>query len=352
MDYNLCTFVTTIAILVLQLNDIRNKNWDSSTSWDTFKDDYSDTRISAPKTIQVNGIRIYEHAYLPHPSYISVSPEGEFQIPLDMDFELMKLRIAANTQRNILTLAGRMPPETPVSKMIAEQTRKYIAEDEARQDPPQISSTSMGSYSSPTDGNPQGTGKLDSLKDFLSWINVSYHNRVGVVLEVGRGDVAIHLLNAWKSTHLYLVDPYIHMFDRVEDKNNAENGQQQKNFENLRSALRPYEGRFTFIRDFSFECMTNNFLLIYISLVAKTYRAAVNQPAPGVVWLNTIHSAKAVTLELSVWWEILAVGGVLVGHGYDNSIMEAVLKFAKNKNLVFSSFQANELGEIWFIVKN
>ena len=210
---------------------------------------------------------IYASGDIPHPSYVKVAPEGELQPALDIMTELVKLRVAANTQRKTLTDANRMPPETAVSRMIAEQTRRYMAED-ARSSvselkPSKTVSIPPAEKESARPAIP-GLSRMPNLcpseTEFPEFVNRRYPNKVGVILGVGKGAFATRLLEAWKSTFMYLVDPYIHIWKGYEEKGNVDDKTHQLIFENLRSELLRFEGKFTFIRDFSSECTLLSFL--------------------------------------------------------------------------------------------
>lgn len=205
---------------------------------------------------------VYESGDIPHPSYVYVSPEGEPQPALDIMAELLKLRVAANTQRRTLTEANRMPPETSVSRMIAEQTRRYMAEDASRANSSMKSSDAVRSQSPLVPGLVKipepAAGTTPSENELPMYLDTFFSNRVGVILGVGKGEFVSRLLKAWKSTFLYLVDPYIHIWRGYDEPSNVDDKTHQMIFETLRSQLVSFEGKHMFIRDFSSECMATS----------------------------------------------------------------------------------------------
>lgn len=267
-DYSFCTFVTTLAILFLQLKQFgRRPDSVQLGLSDNTSRSISESTSSHSSVVERDGVLMYADFDIPHPSYVFVALEEQSQDPLDMDDELKKLRIAANTQRAVLTAAGRMPPETQVSRMIAEQTKRFLAEDaRASQKPENRISEPEAEKETPvcTIGAP-GLGPMPSnpvqelsrMNELLLIINSRLSGRIGIILGVGRGAFAKQLLATWRSTHVYLVDPYIHNFNDYDDLGNVDDMTNQLIFEQLRRELVPFEGKFTFVRDFSFECMSS-----------------------------------------------------------------------------------------------
>jgi hypothetical protein len=206
---------------------------------------------------------VYESGDIPHPSYVYVAPEGEPQPMPDVMAELAKLRIAANTQRKTLTEANRMPPETAVSRMIAEQTRRFMAEDavKARQvrvtGEKKVSASPLvpGLCTIPAKVTEAKAQEIPSEQDLPAFLDSKYSNRVGIILGVGKGEFVTQLLRTWKATYLYLVDPYIHIWRGYDEVSNVDDKTHQMIFETLRSQLVEFEGKYMFIRDFSSECM-------------------------------------------------------------------------------------------------
>lgn len=265
-DYSFYTFVTSLAILFLQLKQF-GRRLDSVLLGhsDTTSRSIAGNTSGHLSVVERDGVLMYADYDIPHPSYVFVAQEEHPQHPLDMDEELKKLRIAANTQRAVLTAAGRMPPETQVSRMIAEQTRRYLEEDaRALQTPGDQKSGPDAEKETPvcTIGAP-GLGPMPSnpmqelsrMNELLMIIDSRLSARIGIILGVGRGAFAKEVLATWRSTHVYLVDPYIHMFNDYDNPGNVDDTTHQLIFEQLRRELVPFGGKFTFVRDFAFECM-------------------------------------------------------------------------------------------------
>jgi hypothetical protein len=82
-------------------------------------------------------------------------------------------------------------------------------------------------------------------------------------------------------------------------------------------------------------------------IVAKTYKGAKGQPAPGFIWVDANHSYKSVMKDLSSWYPILGSGGMLAGTSYSGDTKRAVDEFALLNRITVSSS-----GLIWFIMKN
>jgi hypothetical protein len=318
-DYSLYTFVTSLGILALQIQQKVNttiRDIPQSGNGPLYAAEHSRSTPRNRTVVSGEYGLLYADLRIPHPSYVVVSDDGEEQPPLDMPMELEKLRIAANTQRAVLTAAGRMPPETPVSKMIAQRTRAYMAEDaEAR-------ATSVSRRT------PQTTSVLALWKQVSS----SYPNQVGVILGVGSGELVISLLREWKSTFIYLVDPYIHIWRGYSRPANIDDKNHQLIYENLRQKLSiEFERQFMFIRDFSTE-------------FALTYKKATGQPRPAFVLIDANPSYLSVKADLEAWYPLLAPGGLMAGTLYRNDgdsiqVKRAVDEFARGRQLTVHLFE-------------
>lgn len=131
---------------------------------------------------------------------------------------------------------------------------------------------------------------------------------VGVVLGVGRGDMALRLLRDWQtSPGLYLCDPYIHIWKGYDDPENLSDKEHQFVYETLRNTLadQGFDGRHMLVRDFSYS-------------FAATYKAdmGTQQPPPSLVFLDGNHAYEAVAKDLEEWWTLLPTGGVMAGSTY------------------------------------
>jgi hypothetical protein len=360
-DYSLCTFVTSIAILLLQLKQLSRAPMSSElAALDGVSPSIHDEAGAVVHSRTVRKVTageygpIYADLDIPHPSYVHVAGPGEAQVPLDILAELDKLRVAANTQRTVLTRANRMPPETQVSRMIAERTRAYMAEDAravtqvgAEPSPPEVRPSCKPT--SPGLGAMTNTRKPDvnfrSLYDLWAHVASTYDNRVGVILGVGKGDHVKNLLSHWKATYLYLVDPYIHLWKGYDSPENHDDKTHQLIFENLRVQLHTlFEGKFMFIRDFAHE-------------FAVTYKKAAGQPAPGFVFLDANPSYTSVMKDLEAWYPLVQPGGLVAGslfrdEGSSIGVKRAVSEFSERNGIVVWTFQDIGSGDtIWGMVK-
>ena len=253
LDYGFCTFVTACVILAVQLHHIHHAELTLSSLTPlvvpgrSIADSVHVKSKDRHKVVERNGVLVYEDGEIPHPSYVKVALENEEQPELDIMEELSKLRIAANTQKEVLIAANRMPPETPVSRMIAERTRSYMKEDEeaAKVLPASLGVPGLG-----------GIVSQPSVSSIGQYLFSHYANGLGVVLGVGRGNFVKNLFAEWSNmAGLYLVDPYIHLYKGYESPFNVDDRTHQLIFEKLRQELHEMGvSKFAFIRDFSFEC--------------------------------------------------------------------------------------------------
>ena len=276
-DYGLYTFITSVLILLMQLHVVERANTLVKRSVvSEGGSQLSYLGLSRGRNVvERSGFMVYEDGEIPHPSYVKVAGPDEIPVEIDVLAELAKLRVAANTQREVLVAANRMPPETVISKMIAERTRAYMEEDAKAAtvelpggepispksvDQPTKKPTSSvgvpGMGSMPTKSSPESP--VSSLELLPGILMQTYPQSIGVILGVGAGQFVLTLLKGWSNTAgLYLVDPYIHIFRGYDDPANVDDKSHQLIFEHLRNQLVPYQSKFAFIRDFSYECTSN-----------------------------------------------------------------------------------------------
>jgi len=154
-------------------------------------------------------------------------------------------------------------------------------------------------------GGAGGPPLLRRRDDIGRFLEARQPRGLGVVLGVGRGDFALRLLSDWASSAgLYLIDPYIHIWQGYDDPSNLSDRDHQMVFEELRNRLAMFEGRYVLVRDFSHS-------------FAETFRSGGTAPGlPTFVYVDANHAEKAVARDLELWWPLLAPGGVLAGSTY------------------------------------
>ena len=84
--------------------------------------------------------------------------------------------------------------------------------------------------------------------EIVNLLNYQQPRGLGLLLGVGKGFFALHLLQYWKeSGGLYLIDPYIHVWKGYQDPENLSDKEHQLTFENLRNIVREdFEFKWTF----------------------------------------------------------------------------------------------------------
>merc|ERR1719401_786053 len=86
--------------------------------------------------------------------------------------------------------------------------------------------------------------------DFGRFLETRQPRGLGVVLGVGRGEFALRLLRDWASAQgVYLVDPYIHIWQGYDDAANLQDREHQLVFEDVRNRLASFEGRYVLARE-------------------------------------------------------------------------------------------------------
>merc|ERR1712050_762021 len=200
---------------------------------------------------------------------------------------------------------------------------------------------------------PLGAGSLQTADapmirrrdDLGRFLQTRQPQGLGVVLGVGKGNFALRLLQDWVSAQgVYLVDPFIHIWQGYDDPSNLSDREHQMIFEELRNRLAQYEGRYVLVRDFSHS-------------FAEVYQTGTSTPGPpSFVYIDANHAEKAIGRDLELWWPLLASGGVLAGSTYmdDSSgrikVQTAVDRFANRHRLkVFLTH--DDMPPSWFIFK-
>jgi len=194
-------------------------------------------------------------------------------------------------------------------------------------------------------GGPAETPLLRRRDDFGRFLEARQPRGLGVVLGVGRGDFALRLLSDWTSAQgIYLVDPYIHIWQGYDDPSNLSDRDHQLVFEELRNRLAPYENRYIMVRDFSHS-------------FAEVYRSGGTAPGlPTFIYVDANHAEKAVERDLNIWWPLLAPGGVLAGSTYTSDaagrvgVQAAVDRFAARQQLGLY-LTHDDAPPSWFVVK-
>lgn len=152
---------------------------------------------------------------------------------------------------------------------------------------------------------------------------------LGVVLGVGYGGFSTQLLSVWTGG-VYLVDPYIHIYQGYDDPANEDDKTHQFIYEHVRAELhRKFENKHVMVRDFSMS-------------FAGTW-AQKGLARPTFIYVDNNHSETGVQKDLSAWWDLLAPGGLMAGNMYlnDPNISIGV------KNAVDSWFQRYQAGVIY-----
>ena len=160
---------------------------------------------------------------------------------------------------------------------------------------------------------------------------------IGVILGVGHGQFAKHLLNEWQGG-LYLVDPYIHIWKGYDDPANYDDKSHQAIYENLHFQLLQYEGRHAFIRDFACS-------------FAETW-VSNSLGGPVFVYVDNNPAADSVMKDIESWWPILAPGGVMAGNRYDlSTVKQSVTSFFASRSITVFTTGDSDHHPNWIVFK-
>lgn len=150
-----------------------------------------------------------------------------------------------------------------------------------------------------------------------------------VEVGVDHGVFAAEFLSRFHGNWLVLVDPYEPYpempYDRTCDRLAAV------------SALSKHLGRFRFVGARSPECVP--WVCTFIT--------------PQFVYLDGAHDLGSVAADIVGWWMVLAPGGILAGHDYDDDhpdVKAAVQKFAAENDVVVR-LTHEELRPSWYVYK-
>lgn len=152
-----------------------------------------------------------------------------------------------------------------------------------------------------------------------------------VEVGVDQGIFARDFLARWQGHWLMLVDPYEPYpempYDRAIDSVVAA------------SALAAFHGRFRFIKDRSPDAIPHVLRCI---------------KAPQFVYIDGAHTEQACLTDMVAWWAVLAEGGMLAGHDYDEphpGVRAAVERFARELGLVVRLTHETDFPPSWYCYK-
>jgi len=278
--------------------------------------------------------------------------------------ELDSIQAKAKEQQDTLAAAGRMPPPSPILQQLKEMDAADTAVGPGG-GPALQSSPLRGSaapFQAPGGSALSGAAPMPPMPvagaaaasqapllrrrdDLGRFLETRQPRGLGVVLGVGRGDFALRLLADWTSAQgIYLVDPYIHIWQGYDDPSNLSDRDHQLVFEELRNRLAMYEGRYVLVRDFSHS-------------FAEVFRSGGTAPGlPTFIYIDANHAEKALERDLSLWWPLLAPGGVLAGSTYTNDAtgrvaVQAVVDRFVARNRLSLYLTHDDVPPSWFIFK-
>lgn len=151
-------------------------------------------------------------------------------------------------------------------------------------------------------------------------------------VEVGTdiGMFARSFLDRWRGHWLICVDPYTDYAERPYDRTIDAMIAVQ--------ALMPHYGRFRFVRDRSPDA---------IGAVMQMIKA------PEFCYIDGSHLHDDVLNDIEAWWEVLAPGGLIAGHDFDEThpgVMEAVTDFAMERDLVVRLTHEEQMPS-WYVYR-
>mmetsp|Transcript_27926 Transcript_27926/g.64886 ORF Transcript_27926/g.64886 Transcript_27926/m.64886 type:complete len:409 (+) Transcript_27926:105-1331(+) len=311
----------------------------------------------------------------------------------DLLRELDSIQGKAREQQETLAAAGRMPPSSPILQQLkateaaqsqtdagrasATRTRPTPSSGQAgmqggmrpqreaavppsvprapTQRPPGVldrpglglNPSAAGAAGQATSDSLAGAGEMPMLRrrtSFGQFLESAQPGGLGVILGVGRGEFALRLLSDWRTSQgIFLIDPFIHIWRGYDDPDNLSDREHQLVFEDLRSRLQPFEGRFVLTRDFSYS-------------FAEVYRREMASAGPPTfIYIDANHAEQAVTKDLELWWPLLQPGGVMAGSTYaDDSglvrVKTAVDRFA-TRHGVKVYLTHDDVPPSWFFFK-
>mmetsp|Transcript_46406 Transcript_46406/g.122542 ORF Transcript_46406/g.122542 Transcript_46406/m.122542 type:complete len:358 (-) Transcript_46406:688-1761(-) len=290
----------------------------------------------------------------PPPPAPEARSSGSYQAKgssIDLLKELNQLQQDAKVQAEYLKQSGKMPPPAPFDlHPPSGAPSEPQMQGRAAQPPPQQQQQvyqwgGASGYVPPAQQQvqvPQGPQPLANVRrrfDFVHYLQTTHPYGVGVVLGVGRGEFALHMVRSWTtSPGLYLCDPYIHIWQGYDSVDNLSDKEHQYRFEDMRNLLAPYEGRYMLVRDFSYS-------------FAKTYKAETQQPQPAMVYIDANTAYGAVQRDITDWWPLVSRSGLLAGNEYTApGVAQAVNEFAQQNRLQVG-VTPDDNPPSWYIVK-
>ncbi|CAD7956026.1 unnamed protein product [Amoebophrya sp. A120] len=232
------------------------------------------------------------------------------------------------------------PPPTSTVTQATTVNVNLLAEQPPPPQPPlssSVSNTSPGGgiIGSSSTANGGGAGGQLTLKQYLQR---NLPHGLGIFLGVGTSTLPMELLRDWStSPGLYLVDPYIHIWAGYDDPANLSDKDHQRIFERHQIDLKPYENRFSFVRDFS-----HSFVV--------TYKGTPGSPPTSLLYIDNTQTASAIVRDLNDWWDLVAPGGIAAGPQYNQKpeVAKGVQEFAAKLSIPVQLFADQQT---WYLVK-
>jgi|WetSurSiteA1Bulk_404760.scaffolds.fasta_scaffold115555_2 hypothetical protein len=176
-------------------------------------------------------------------------------------------------------------------------------------------------------------GELHKLINFLGL-------KTGVEVGVQKAEYSKYLLDNTK-LFLYLVDVWQEQTGYM-DPANVSTAKQEGYMQEAIERLKPHEGRYQIIRKFSVDAAQD-----------------IADESLDFIYIDAMHTWKAVTADLNAWYPKLRKGGLMSGHDFFNDygsyhqmcfeVKNAVLEFIEGKDITL--YVTQEGFPSWYWVK-
>ena len=179
----------------------------------------------------------------------------------------------------------------------------------------------------------QSSGGTLQLPLLLPQLMLQTHPQgIGILLGVGQFPLPLQLLQQWHtSPGFYLVDPFIHLFG-YDDPSNVSDKEHQLRFERLNDSLKPYENRFSLVRDFA-------------SSFFVTFTGSPGTPPVSLLYVD--NKIENLETDMDQWEPTLAPNAFFAGPGW-GKLKKRLEAYCNRKGLTLGMLGD---GDTWFATR-
>ena len=180
---------------------------------------------------------------------------------------------------------------------------------------------------------------LYTRNDLPKLLNDLHLFGIGAEIGVYTGNFSAHILDMWRGSVLYSIDPWTHQGVKL-DVSDVPQDEQNRIYSQAVENLRMFKNRSKILREYSV-------------IASKQFK----DESLDFVHIDARHDYRSFSADLSAWYPKVRIGGVVSGHDYKNScvrknlveVKRAVDNFFIQRETVFSTVADNIPS--WYVIR-